>query len=146
MAEDRNENTSKQDTGDLLSALLSDPEKITKIKGIIDNFSKTENRVDSPQGESTKLTNNVPNDLGAETQEDFWDSPPPQETSANLDLSSKLPDILSLFGGHSSQNSAENKEQIALLLAIRPYLSENRKQLIDTFIKFNRISHILRKL
>ena len=146
MEENRNENASERSSQDLLSTLLSNPDKISKIREVIDNLTRDDNGENSPQVANNSTLGAISDNIEKAEQEFERDSPPQSENALNLDFGTKLPEILSLFTGQGKGSSPENKEQIDLLLAIRPYLSENRKQLIDTFIKFNRISHILRKL
>ena len=146
MEENRNESTTEQSSQSIFSALLSDPEKISKIKGIIDNLTHEDNGENSPQIANIPSFDEKSDSIEKINQGIERDNSPQSENAANFDAAAKLPEILSLFAGQNLKNATENKEQIALLLAIRPYLSENRKQLIDTFIKFNRISHILKKL
>jgi hypothetical protein len=106
---------------------------------------------------NTKDSNSPPNNENAEDnqenlnnlEEKPTNNEPSHPTSQNLEIGallSKMPQILSQFSSKNSEESLATKQQIALLLAIRPYLSDRRKELIDTFIKMNKLGVIFKKI
>lgn len=145
--EENNEKASP-DTGtpNLLSTLISNPESLSKIGQIISNFTDKQNGGNSPQNEENQVEDNKINGDMSENSEGSEKNAPLEENSAGASSSSALPDFLSLLTSQKSDSFQQNKQQIALLLAIRPYLSENRRQLIDSFIQFSKLSEILKKL
>lgn len=139
-------NNPSTDISSLFSGLLSNPEALSKISNIISKIGANENGDNSP-----------PNPDVSTNSQDFSENsdpevPPTEDSSPtfqNFDIStilSKAPDILSKLSNIKTENSIADKHQIALLLAIRPYLSERRKELIDTFIKMNKFSSIFMSL
>ena len=146
MNENAEKETSKMDVSTLITNLLSNPETISKIGNIISNIGEATNEESSPL-----QYKNINNDDAFSTHQDR-NTPNVNNlspTSKNIDTSailSKIPEILSNFSSEKPENSLANKQQIALLLAIRPYLSEHRQELIDTFIKMNRLGAIFKNL
>lgn len=74
------------------------------------------------------------------------DAPPPESQATSA---VQLPEILSaisplLSGGESTP--AESDRRIALLCALRPYLSPERQEVIDYMMKFSKIGDLLKKL
>ena len=142
MAEDFDENQKSIDLQTLISGLISNPEALSKISNIISQIEVKENSPLSPTNDEI-LSNNQEN--SNHFQEENTESSISSPTFTNFDISnfiSKMPNIVSKLSSASSENSIINKQQIALLLAVRPYLSERRKELIDTFIKMNKLGAI----
>ena len=138
-----------------LSTLLSDPELMSRISGIVNGTSSAPS-----QPESTPDTPPPPTD--AETAAQATDAvPPPGNTAGGLggllsnpDVMAKLPAVMAtiapMLGGegkgstknHSSPPRSENKHT-ALLCALKPYLSPRRCQAIDYIIKLEKIGSLL---
>lgn len=119
MDEVKNTTATPSDLSAMLGSLLQDPDALSRVSGIISQYtgaenSSTEQAQSTPEAEPTQVAPKLP-----------------------------LPDLLSML--HASAPS-QNKEQTALLLAIKPYLSEHRRELIDGFIKMSRLTDILKKL
>ena len=134
------------DLSSLVSGLLSNPEALSKISNIISKLSENENSSNSPPSSNIPINNQEITEISEQEAPFDKDSSP---TFQNFDINtilSKAPDILSKLSSTKIENSIADKHQIALLLAIRPYLSERRKELIDTFIKMNKFSSILMNL
>lgn len=146
MEENRDEIVNEPSSPDMLSALLSNPDTMSKIGNIISKFTDSNNGVNSPQSQdNTNISDNT-EEKEREFSQNSSDSSPLTNVAPNLDIASHLPDLISLLSGQNSQVSQQTKQQNALLLAIRPYLSEHRQQLIDSFIKFSRFGEIFKKL
>lgn len=146
MSEIDDKTTNITNASTLIASLLSDPNAISKIGDIISKYTKEANSNSSPlysenldqEGEMSANNNN--------NFETFESNSP---TFNNLDLHSiisKLPDILSKISSIKEEDSLVSKQQIALLSAIRPYLSSRRKELIDAFIKMNHLGAIFKNL
>lgn len=140
----QNSNPSPEIAG-LLSSLLSNPEALSKISGILSKYTSEENSNNPPQS-----TQNIEDLARTRTESDAngIENPtesPTEQVFKNSENTFDFSKIASLFGGEFYAKKSQNKEQIALLLAIRPYLSPRRKELIDTFIKFSRFGVILNK-
>jgi hypothetical protein len=70
-------------------------------------------------------------------------APPSAETSADSDSRSKIQGLISSL---PESNSAVNDNRIALLVALKPYLSRERGEIIDYIIKFSKLGDMLKKL
>ena len=122
------EATPEQSSADLsaiFGSLLSNPDALSRVSGIISQYTNSESA-----------------EKGGEVEPKI-DNPEPQSGNPEPPSAPKLPDLLSLF---SKSAPSQNKEQTALLLAIRPYLSEHRRELIDGFIKMSKLTDILKSL
>ena len=146
MDEKAEKSTQSFDISSLIGTLLSNPETLSKIGNIISKIGDSENSASSPPSANySSNINNLNNNINTFSEE-LKDLSPTFQNNENENIVSKLPDILSKITSSNSENSVENKQQIALLLAIRPYLSEHRKELIDIFIKMNRLGSIFKNL
>ena len=146
MSESIGETRASNDFSSLLGSLISNPEVLTKIGGIIANATSRQGGDDSPHSTNNedgleKTASQVDN-ISADNEE----VSPTSQKSNSSDILSKLPNILSNLSSEKAEDSIATKQQIALLLAIRPYLSDHRKELIDTFIKMNRLGAIFKNL
>ena len=142
MSSDTIDHSPNQDASSLLSALLSSPESLSKIGEIIAERTKDENRDFSPPNQQlspnasniSNNTNEIPNDLkNAFTTKENTNEDNAPENSLNF---------LSFLSSEKLNFPTIKDEQIALLSAIRPYLSEHRREVIDAFIKISKIAKI----
>ena len=140
-----NENlNSAPDLSGVLSTLLSSPETLSKLSGILSKFTAEAN------GDSSPLDSGLSNNVGADdTPEDenqavVNSSLPTKAASATPDSSVDFSKIASLFSSINLPQKSKNSKEIALLLAIKPYLSPRRKELIDGFIKLSSFSEIFK--
>lgn len=146
MSENEEKGASAIDASTLISNLLSNPDAISKIGNIISKLSESSNDTYSPPKDENTIDDNNTSRQNESNNSNIEEFPP---TLQNLDMSrvlSKLPAIISNFSSEKGENFFANKQQIALLLAIRPYLSKHRQELIDTFIKMNRLGAIFKNL
>lgn len=146
MAQDA-ENTNKStDASTLLATVLSNPDALAKMGEIIARSTNGTQGNNSPQSEdnSQDISNNEEHE--GDNSDISKDASPTFQNLINPEMMSKLPEILSVLSSQKSPLSSENNQQTALLLAIRPYLSEHRRELIDSFIRFDRLGSILKKL
>lgn len=134
------------DASSLIGTLFSNPDMLSKIGNIISKIGENESSTHSPQNINYLDNNADNNENNSNYSEQTNASSPTFQNIEHENIVSKLPDILSKITSLTTENSTENKQQIALLLAIRPYLSEHRKELIDTFIKMNRLGSIFKNL
>ena len=133
------------DISTLLSSLLSNPETLSKINGILSKYTSSENRDNSPlTPQNNKSSEEIIATIG-NNNINSSNEPPTEQVLKSNEIPFDFTKIASLFGEGIDPQKYQNKEQIALLLAIRPYLSPRRRELIDAFIKFNRIGIFLNK-
>ena len=141
------ESTSPQfDISSLVSTLLSNPDTISKLGDILSKFTPNENGANSPLNSNFDNENNK-NDESFENlaSNDAISSPTEQETS-NPNLNLDFSKISSFLSGIALPQKHKINNQITLLLAIKPYLSPRRKELIDSFIKISNFGEIFKSI
>ena len=146
MSESIEENREKNDLSSLLINILSKPETLSKMGQIIANLNESQSSDNSPPKSENKGNNQPSEEKEREYLDENNGTAPTFNQNDSNDILSKLPEMLSKLSSQNQENLFANKQQIALLLAIRPYLSEHRKELIDTFIKMNRLGSIFNNL
>ncbi len=135
-----------QDISGTLFSFLSNPDAIGKLSGILSKYTNASDSTNSPQGEDFSKENDTSDTQSNENIAVSSTSSPTNKNSSNLNLGLDFSKIASILGGNSPEKAQKNKDQITLLLAIRPYLSPRRQELIDSFIKINHIGEILNKI
>lgn len=130
----------------LLSSLLSDTETLSRLTSVLGMLGNLGIGSSSPQGGENAAEIGVEQSQNAENTVEDDASSPTLKIEDGLGISQKLPDILSLLSSQKPRESAVDDRRIALLLAIKPYLSPRRGELIDSFIQLNRLGGILRSL
>lgn len=133
------------DLSTLLSSLISNPEILTKMGSIISNLNNTQNSNNSPLDSNNQGSNGDFEENNGNNSSTINNISPTFQDFNLETILSKMPGILSEISSSKDENSLVTKQQITLLLAIRPYLSERRKELIDTFIKMNKLGAIFQK-
>lgn len=146
MADGTAEIKNNNDLSTLLGGLLSNPEMLSKISNLISVLGMPQSSDNSPQTTDNESTNSNINDNNESVLSNSEDISPTFQNSESNYILTKMPEILSKFSSSKDENSIATKEQIALLLAIKPYLSDRRKELIDTFVKMNRLGAIFKNL
>lgn len=146
MSETIEKEKSNLDFSSLFSALLSNPETLSKVSNIIGALTEKENGVNSPLDADNTNQNEPKLAKESNNTENKSEASPTLQNIETNNAVAKLPEILAKFSSSNNENSLATKQQIALLLAIRPYLSEHRRELIDTFIKMNRLGAIFKNL
>ena len=128
-----------------LGALLSDPEALSKMAGALSRLGILDDTVES----STDEKPSVPASTPANTPN------PLSSLLSSPEILSKLPSILSALGGLSGKGAPppsqpekkhDSDRRIALLLALRPYLSPRRREIIDYLIKMNKLGELFKNL
>lgn len=140
------ESSGALDVSELLKSLLSNPEAFSKMSNILSNLASSANSTNPPQSNDN---NGVNEELADNIENNTTNSKEYSPTFQNQDVTDilpKIPEILSKISSAKAEDSVATKQQIALLLAIKPYLSEHRKELIDTFIKMNKFGAIFKNL
>ena len=146
MSESSHENNNLKDLSTLFSSLVSNPEIMSTMGNIISNLSANQNDVTPPLNDNFQGNNENSNENNENNIVNNEENSPTFQNFDPSDILSKIPNILSNFSSTKAENSIATKQQIALLLAIRPYLSERRKELIDTFIKMSKLGAIFKNL
>lgn len=134
-----------------LNTALEDPNMSNNLKNILNNFSSsntqntnTNSSTNTPQNsESTNDTNNT---NFRQQQEENTSS-----NTENRKSNSSIPDfdlntILKIKKIMDSMNSTENDSRSNLLLSLKPYLSDHKKDKIDQYVKFLRFAKVFETL
>ena len=127
----------------VLSMISSNPDLINKISSAVqaggDDLSKNLSSVISLISESQNQSNKADEKsaLPVEEKEAKIDTPADKiGNSAEFLLDGKANSFLSTLSKSISKNSS-------LLIALKPYLSKNRCEIIDTVIKISQLSNIM---
>ena len=102
-----------------LNSIMSDKETSDNLKNIIENLSS------SSQDESQVNENNT------------------DHTSSNDSLNFDINTILKLKNILDNMNSSKNDSRANLLLSLKPYLNDSKKEKIDQYIKFLKIANVV---
>ncbi len=146
MAADNEESTVGANASQALGTLLQDPDSMSKIGSILSKYIGEENESNSPPSAENESKESAPPPVSASESENSGNITPTLQSSAPPDILAELPRLMSLFSPSKSEVSAAEKQQINLLLAIKPYLSEHRRELIDGYIKMSQFGEIFKKL
>ena len=129
---------------ELLSALLSNPDSLSKLSAILSKFTSEENgTVSPPKSNLDKIMDNA-QDNHDQNIDDIENISPTEPTKSTIDSSMDFSKIITILSTISHPQKPQNNRQIALLLAIKPYLSARRKDLIDSFIQITNFSEIFK--
>ena len=116
------QNSKPQESGDILSSLLSNPELMAKIPQIISLLSPMLSGFFSGQKEEKR-------DSDAQKVSSLASTPP--SSSAHLPI---------------PKSTSHTDSRAALLCAIKPYLCADRQAAVDYIIKLSRLGEILKTL
>jgi hypothetical protein len=129
-----------------LSALLSSPEIMEKFTSVI---SQLKNGGDFANPPPSNNNSTATNDNSTTEEHNFSNISAESPTFDTIDPSSilaNIPKVLSLLSDDKHSSSFLDPNQKALLNALRPYLSEKRRELIDLFIKMDRFGSIFKAI
>ena len=156
MDEEKQNNTENQlQSG--LGAILSNPDMLAKMAeavkklGVLNDSSddgakeKSAQAASAPAAENTVQT--ALGNMGGGAN-------PLAALASNPEIISKLPDIISAFGGMGGGSKGgatgggkkDQDRRTALLLALRPYLSPRRREIVDYLIKMNKLGDVFKNL
>lgn len=110
-------------------------EMINKISSMLNNAKNEENGVSSITPE---VLSSMAGMLSKGSKSSSGESPDAQPSNNNIDLET----ILELKNAFDKINSKDDKRS-KLLLALKPYLKDDKKQKIDKYIQFLNISKII---
>ena len=130
---------SSGDIAGAIAKLREHPEIISAVAGALSggassNSSETDERSDSKPSENKALSN-IPENV------------PIEKITEAMTV---IAPILSEFGSKPSHDKEikgnPEDHRHALLHALRPYLSHDRREMVDYILKFGRISELLKKI
>lgn len=146
MENDKDKAPDTNELSGLLGALLSNPSSLSKIRDIIAAHVDSENGTSPPPIEEISVQNSNIDTLSGENLPENEGVSPTFKSEGGFDISNLLPLISSLGASDDAKKISQKNKQTALLCAIKPYLSERRRTLIDSYIKFTQLSGIFKDL
>ena len=109
--------------------------------------------------ENPQIINSVASALGGEAsanqaKPESSDAQTPLSAEVTANIADKLPDMVSALAPLLSSKSPEHHDnkgstydhKTALLYALRPYLSPERREIVDYILKFSKIGDLIKKL
>ena len=116
-----------------LNNILEDKDMSNNLKNILNNFSSSNESNDSSESSNTTKDSNNSNSFN---------------NSNNTDTSQKIPEfdintILKIKNIMDSLNNNTDDPRSNLLLSLKPYLGENKKEKIDQYVKFLHFAKVL---
>jgi len=114
--------------------MLNNQDIPDNIKNILNSLNSNKDNNDSQHNSNTNFTNNTNNNNTSYNQNTDTSNP-----FENIDFNT-------IFKIKNIMNSQTNDSRTNLLLALKPYLKETRKNKIDTYIKLINMGKILENL
>lgn len=116
-----------------LNNILEDKDMSNNLKNILNNFSSSNESNDSSESSNTAKDSNNSSSFN---------------NSNNTDTSQKIPEfdintILKIKNIMDSLNNNTDDPRSNLLLSLKPYLGENKKEKIDQYVKFLHFAKVL---
>ena len=115
---------------DAIEKLMANPEIISMVASALGNSANTE---DTDKGESE------------ETKAVSAPAPPPDVGNILSALSPILSGLNKQEGGKRNVSTDPSKNREALLYALRPYISQGRREAIDYILQLSRITELLKQ-
>lgn len=146
MAESENNSGGGLDLS-MLSGLLSDPEVMSKVTGVLSSLSTSGGKEETPAAPTSTPTSAPPasDDISSKLL----------SVMENKEIMSKLPDVMAamgplLSGGGGGKGGGGKKSECdkrtALLLALKPYMSPRRREAIDYIIRLNKLGDVIKTI
>lgn len=133
----------------MLGELMRDPARMAQMQSIITSLGMGGGSV---SGETPDAPPQPAEAAAADTAGAAVEAPAPAMPALNLDpsmlasLSGLLPMLSgSSLGGGSAPKKTRPDHRTALLLALKPYLNDGRREMIDAIVNFGRLSEMLGK-
>lgn len=120
----------------LVSTLLSDPKTVSRLMSVLSEHSAKSEDAQSVEGSGVP-EENAESSEGAEVG----------ESAKNAETLERLSGVLSSISApENARASSPTAKHTALLLAVKPYLSPRRAELIDELLRLGDLGEIFRKL
>ena len=131
-------NEPRPSLADAINAVMSDP---SIIKGALEALKKsglTEPHIKEEPPSPTEGADQ-------EAAEARASQPVSQDTGELISALSPMLSLLSPQPSHPQRSSEDGDRRSALLVALRPYLSESRREAIDYIIKISQVTDLIKK-
>lgn len=132
-----------------INTALEDPNMSNNLKNILSNFSSSDKK-----DNDTENSNSTSKENGSSEYKENSDSHHKTNNSSsaeNRKSNSGIPEfdlntILKIKSIMDSLNNSENDSRSNLLLSLKPYLSDHKKDKIDQYVKFLRLAKVFETL
>lgn len=132
-----------------INTALEDPNMSNNLKNILSNFSSSDKK-----DNDTENSNSTSKENGSGEYKENSDSHHKTNNSSsaeNRKSNSGIPEfdlntILKIKSIMDSLNNSENDSRSNLLLSLKPYLSDHKKDKIDQYVKFLRLAKVFETL
>ena len=120
------------DMSDLMAKLNSmlDSDSANGLKGMINNFSNNNSSDDSSSGNNYSTTSGSNNYNGNNTED--------ESSGFNIDFDT----IMKMKSVMDAMNSKKNDPRAKLLMSLKPYLKDSRKQKLDQYVQLLNMSSV----
>ena len=133
----------------MLSGMLSNPEIMSKLSGVISSLTRHDEKAASNEHEDAKAASTTP-DIAEKLS----------SVLENKELMSALPDVMTALapmmssgggkcegkGDDGSHKKESCDKRTALLLALKPYMSPRRREAIDYIIRINKLGNLIKTI
>lgn len=120
-----------------LNSMLSDKETSDNLKNILNNFSSSNDSINSNNQSST----NVQTDS---TEKDSYNnSNSDNSRSGSENFNFDINTVLKLKSAMDAMNNSKNDSRSQLLLSLKPYLRDSKKEKIDQYIKLLNVANVI---
>jgi len=155
MAEPQFEGGGMPSLSDAINKLMANPEIISTVASALGGMEKASDLPSASSDAEQKQGDLPENSLNTEPV--LSDSPPPQgNRTSSVDMGelmksiapmmSMLQGVGSQSGSHSSERYLDSHKREALLCALKPYVSDGRREAIDHIIRISQVSDILKNI
>ena len=124
------------DLGAMMSKIMSDPNFAELMKNMKSSSGASETAASTNVSEENKAENNT------DTEKISTESSGAGGT-VSADKISELVETISPLIKNTSSHSGETERRNRLLAALKPYVNENRREVIDTVMSLSKITNIL---
>lgn len=125
-----------------LSSILSDPDAMSKIMDLGKSLGLTDNNHQNTNTQKNEVPSTAPDLSSLSSLTSLIKGNPFESTSANSQNTAEIAGKLSAFLPLLSKMNQED-ETTALLCALRPFLSEQRRKRLDDASKMLRLTRLL---
>ena len=130
-----------------LNTALEDPSMSNNLKNILNNLSSSNTPNNTNSDSSSQKAQSTENNKG--TNSNFKEDP--SQNSDTRKSGSGIPEfdlntILKIKKIMDSMNNNENDSRANLLLSLKPYLSDYKKDKVDQYVKFLRFAKVFETL
>jgi len=118
-----------------LNSVLSDKDASNNLKNILNNFSSSKNTENETTNDNKSASNNA-----EETNDNRYSNSTSSSPEFDINTILKLKTIM------DSMNNNKNDPRANLLLSLKPYLADSKKEKVDQYVKFLNLAKVIEVL